>query len=199
MGGLPVSAGKSDPYVEISRENADGTWSSVHKTEVVMKTLNPTWKEFSIPVRVICNGDYERRLQFSCYDWDRDGSHDLIGTFHTNVIELTSGKAQYELINPKKKRKKKKYRNSGVVSGVCGGRGKADVVAGARGEVCDFAGVLLCGLPAWELRAELYCVRGLHRVEWQAPPGLVAAPHQPVPDEPVPDCAECCGEYHQGV
>lgn len=31
-----------------------------HKSEVVKNTLNPVWQAFSIPVRALCNGDYER-------------------------------------------------------------------------------------------------------------------------------------------
>ena len=136
--------GKSDPFVEISRENADGSWSAVHKTEVVMKTLNPTWKPFSVPVRILCNGDYERRLRFTCYDWDSDGSHDLIGIFVTNLIALTSGgSGEFELINEKKKRKKKRYRNSGIVRcGSLGGRG-AGPGRGRDGTCCRR--VLTCG------------------------------------------------------
>ena len=33
--------GKSDPYMEISRENLDGTWNAVHRTEVINNNLNP--------------------------------------------------------------------------------------------------------------------------------------------------------------
>lgn len=31
-----------------------------HKTEVVKNTLNPVWEAFKIPVRALCNGDYDR-------------------------------------------------------------------------------------------------------------------------------------------
>lgn len=31
-----------------------------HKTEVMKNTLNPVWQTFSIPVRALCNGDYDR-------------------------------------------------------------------------------------------------------------------------------------------
>lgn len=44
-----------------------------HKTEIIKKTLNPDWKEFSIFSRALCNGDYDRQIKFECYDWDRDG------------------------------------------------------------------------------------------------------------------------------
>lgn len=44
-----------------------------HKTEVVKNTLNPVWQPFTIPVRALCNGDYDR---YRNGDGDRDtGSH----------------------------------------------------------------------------------------------------------------------------
>lgn len=31
-----------------------------HKTEVIKNNLNPVWQPFTIPVRALCNGDYDR-------------------------------------------------------------------------------------------------------------------------------------------
>ena len=45
----------------------------VHKTEVIKNTLNPTWKPFTVQVRSLCNGDYDRLLKVECFDWDKDG------------------------------------------------------------------------------------------------------------------------------
>ncbi|XP_051748302.1 copine-8 isoform X2 [Ctenopharyngodon idella] len=58
-------------------------------------------------------------IKVEVYDWDRDGSHDFIGEFSTSYRELSRGQSQfnvYEVINPKKKDKKKKYLNSGTVT-----------------------------------------------------------------------------------
>ncbi|PVD25046.1 hypothetical protein C0Q70_15543 [Pomacea canaliculata] len=97
--------GKSDPFLTFSRCNEDGSYTVVHRTEVIKKTLNPTWKPFSVPVRSLCNGDYER--------------HDYIGEFTTTLRMLSKGQGEcnkYECINAKKKAKKgSKYRNSGVI------------------------------------------------------------------------------------
>uniref|UniRef100_A0A3Q2WGM3 Copine-9-like n=1 Tax=Haplochromis burtoni TaxID=8153 RepID=A0A3Q2WGM3_HAPBU len=90
-----------------------------HKTEVIKNTLNPVWQSFTIPVRALCNGDYDRTVKVDVYDWDRDGSHDFIGEFTTSYRELSRGQNQfnvYEVLNPKKKGKKKKYINSGTVT-----------------------------------------------------------------------------------
>nr|XP_057932883.1 copine-8 isoform X1 [Doryrhamphus excisus] len=111
--------GKSDPFLVFYRSNEDGTFTICHKTEVVKNTLNPVWQAFKIPVRALCNGDYDRTIKVEVYDWDRDGSHDFIGEFSTSYRELSRGQSQfnvYEVINPKKKEKKKKYLNSGTVT-----------------------------------------------------------------------------------
>ncbi|XP_037616479.1 copine-8 isoform X1 [Sebastes umbrosus] len=112
--------GKSDPFLVFYRSNEDGTFTICHKTEVVKNTLNPVWQAFKIPVRALCNGDYDRTIKVEVYDWDRDGSsHDFIGEFSTSYRELSRGQSQfnvYEVINPKKKGRKKKYLNSGTVT-----------------------------------------------------------------------------------
>uniref|UniRef100_G1KKI0 C2 domain-containing protein n=1 Tax=Anolis carolinensis TaxID=28377 RepID=G1KKI0_ANOCA len=113
--------GKSDPFMVFYRSNEDGTFTICHKTEVVKNTLNPVWQSFAIPVRALCNGDYDRTIKVEVYDWDRDGSHDFIGEFTTSYRELARGQSQfnvYEVVNPKKKMKKKKYINSGTVSNI---------------------------------------------------------------------------------
>ncbi|XP_030006430.1 copine-8 isoform X2 [Sphaeramia orbicularis] len=111
--------GKSDPFLVFYRSNEDGTFTICHKTEVIKNTLNPVWQAFKIPVRALCNGDYDRTIKVEVYDWDRDGSHDFIGEFSTSYRELSRGQSQfnvYEVVNPKKKGKKKKYLNSGTVT-----------------------------------------------------------------------------------
>ncbi|NXA40062.1 CPNE9 protein, partial [Eudromia elegans] len=112
--------GKSDPFLVFYRSNEDGTFTICHKTEVVRNTLNPVWQPFTIPVRALCNGDYDRTVKIDVYDWDRDGSHDFIGEFATSYRELSRAQSQftvYEVLNPRKKCKKKKYVNSGTVRG----------------------------------------------------------------------------------
>ncbi|GFS16625.1 copine-3 [Elysia marginata] len=42
--------GKSDPFLEISRVQSDGTWQVVHRTEVVKNDLSPEWRPFTLPI-----------------------------------------------------------------------------------------------------------------------------------------------------
>ncbi|XP_037266506.1 copine-5-like isoform X2 [Falco rusticolus] len=89
--------GKSDPFMVFYRSNEDGTFTICHKTEVVRNTLNPVWQAFTIPVRALCNGDYDRAIKVEVYDWDRDGSHDFIGEFTTSYRELARGQSQFNV------------------------------------------------------------------------------------------------------
>ncbi|TKS88030.1 Copine-3 [Collichthys lucidus] len=111
--------GKSDPYLEFYKQTETG-WQLAHRTEVVKNNLNPTWRPFRIPLQSLCGGDLEKPIKVECYDYDNDGSHDLIGTFETTMTRLQQASrtspAEFECINSKKKQKKKGYKNSGVVS-----------------------------------------------------------------------------------
>uniref|UniRef100_A0A3Q4MJ14 Copine Va n=1 Tax=Neolamprologus brichardi TaxID=32507 RepID=A0A3Q4MJ14_NEOBR len=78
--------GKSDPFMVFYRSNEDGTFTICHKTEVVKNTLNPVWEPFSIPVRF---------------------------TLSLSFVPILPS---YQVVNAKKKIKKKRYINSGTVS-----------------------------------------------------------------------------------
>uniref|UniRef100_A0A8C7LSU4 C2 domain-containing protein n=1 Tax=Oncorhynchus mykiss TaxID=8022 RepID=A0A8C7LSU4_ONCMY len=89
--------GKSDPFLVFYRSNEDGTFTICHKTEVVKNTLNPVWQAIAIPVRALCNGDFDRTIKAEVYDWDRDGSHDFIGEFTTSYRDLSRGQSQFNV------------------------------------------------------------------------------------------------------
>lgn len=109
--------GKSDPYLEFWRENDDNTWSLAYRSEYIKNTLNPAWPTLHIPMQSLCKGNLHRKIQVKCYDWDKDGDHDLIGEFFTTVEEiLKNEKEEYQCINEKKKKSKKSYKNSGIIS-----------------------------------------------------------------------------------
>ena len=65
--------GKSDPFLVISRQNADKNFSVVYKTEVIKKSLNPVWAPMVLPVTVLCGGDENRVIKIECYDADDNG------------------------------------------------------------------------------------------------------------------------------
>uniref|UniRef100_A0A8C7R1W1 Copine-2 n=1 Tax=Oncorhynchus mykiss TaxID=8022 RepID=A0A8C7R1W1_ONCMY len=111
--------GKSDPYLEFHKQGDDGKWMLVHRTEVIKNTLDPVWKPFTVPLISLCDGDVDRSIKVLCYDYDNDGSHDFIGEFQTTVTKMSEAQnsleVEFECINPKKQKKKKSYKNSGII------------------------------------------------------------------------------------
>uniref|UniRef100_A0A8D3DDI8 Copine-2 n=1 Tax=Scophthalmus maximus TaxID=52904 RepID=A0A8D3DDI8_SCOMX len=111
--------GKSDPYLEFHKQGEDGKWMLVHRTEVIKNTLDPAWKPFTVPLISLCNGDVDRNIKVLCYDYDNDGGHDFIGEFQTTASKMSeaqnSVEVEFDCINPKKQKKKKNYKNSGII------------------------------------------------------------------------------------
>uniref|UniRef100_A0A2D4F0Q8 Copine-3 n=3 Tax=Micrurus TaxID=8634 RepID=A0A2D4F0Q8_MICCO len=112
--------GKSDPYLEFHKQTSEGKWVMVHRTEVIKNNLNPVWRPFKISLNSLCYGDMDKAIKVECYDYDNDGSHDLIGTFQATMTKLKEASRhspmEFECINEKKRQKKKSYKNSGIVS-----------------------------------------------------------------------------------
>lgn len=110
--------GKSDPFLVLHCCMPDGSWVAVHQTEVVKNNLNPVWKEFEVSTNKLSSADPNQPIKIDCYDYDSDGSHDLIGSFQTSINQLTSAapgmQLEWQCVNPKKT-SKKGYCNSGMV------------------------------------------------------------------------------------
>jgi len=107
--------GKSDPYLEISKESLDGSWVLVRRTEVIKQNLNPQWVPFELPLATLMvNNNPNTNLRFQVFDWDNDGKSDFIGDFIAKIDDIKN-KNEWELVNPKKRKKNKKYKNSGIL------------------------------------------------------------------------------------
>eukprot|EP00753_Platysulcus_tardus_P015302 PLAT4957.2.p1 GENE.PLAT4957.2~~PLAT4957.2.p1 ORF type:complete len:436 (-),score=200.57 PLAT4957.2:50-1267(-) len=111
--------GKSDPFYTISRVREDGSWDKVWQSEVVMDNLSPTWKAVEIPLAVLSNGDLDRPLRVDVLDYDKDGSHDMIGSFSTSARRLGATGATFKVINEAKVGKRR-YSDSGSVTVMVG-------------------------------------------------------------------------------
>jgi Ca2+-dependent lipid-binding protein len=55
---------------------------------------------FSVKTKILLGLDGE--FTISCYDWDRDGTHDLIGRSVVNLRELLLGPVQLALRDPER-------------------------------------------------------------------------------------------------
>ncbi|XP_059156094.1 copine-3-like [Physella acuta] len=109
---------KSDPFLEISQPVSDGSWQIAHRTEVIKNNLNPEWRPFTLRMKSICNGDMTRPIRFTVFDFDKNGSHDLIGSFESTLSEIIKAKdhaVSWPCVNESKRGKKKGYTDSGTV------------------------------------------------------------------------------------
>ncbi|OMJ71940.1 hypothetical protein SteCoe_29728 [Stentor coeruleus] len=100
--------GKSDPYLIFYRSLGTGSWSEVYRTEIIKNTLDPIWKPIHINCQKLCNGDENKPIKIECFDWNRVGSHDLIGITETTLSHLAVNGARFELYTPQNKKKGKK-------------------------------------------------------------------------------------------
>ncbi|XP_036366838.1 copine-3-like isoform X3 [Octopus sinensis] len=107
--------GKSDPFLEIFRTHRDN-WELIHRTEVIKNNLNPRWQAFEKPMHTLCQGDHSKKLKIDCYDWNNDGTKDFIGSTCTTIETMmgaTTKAIVWPLVNEKKAKKKKGYKDSG--------------------------------------------------------------------------------------
>jgi len=111
--------GKSDPFLVLNRITPDGKLIPVHKTEVIKVTLNPKWKKFSLSLSTLCNCDLEAPIVIECYDWNRSGKMDFIGSVQVlakQLVSQTTFPVHFDLINEKKKQKGKNGGLAGVLN-----------------------------------------------------------------------------------
>ncbi|XP_020372553.2 copine-1 isoform X2 [Rhincodon typus] len=110
--------GKSDPFLELYRQGDGDKWQLAYRSEVIKNNLNPNWKPFSVSLQSLCNGDLQKPIKVAINDKDESTGSDLIGEFTAPAQKLLEAKDQvieFECINPEKKKKKKSYKNSGVI------------------------------------------------------------------------------------
>lgn len=72
----------------------------LYRSEVIKKNLNPEWAPFELTTSGV--GDLDTVFTINCYDWDVDGSHDLIGRVTTTLRDFTFGAFDVALVNPEK-------------------------------------------------------------------------------------------------
>jgi len=115
--------GRSDPYFVINRAREDGSWVGVHKSEVVINDLNPSWQRQTVSMQKLCAGDRNRPLRIEIWDYDKTGGHDYMGSCEFNAATILSAARQgganntFPIIEEEKKRKKgKRYKGSGALT-----------------------------------------------------------------------------------
>jgi hypothetical protein len=105
---------KSDPFVIIKRLAETGAWIPVVKSTVIKNNLNPKWPTLTTALGRVCGGDLDRPIMFDVYDYDKDGTHDLIGsTAQTSLRSLMAAASVTEL--QLSRQKKNKVKQSGYL------------------------------------------------------------------------------------
>ena len=119
--------GASDPFLRVGRmqvgreQGTPSHWrdakdaslgkvvgKTVWKTNVVMNDLSPRWDKFEIDASRFCGCDTTRMMHYAVYDWDKDGTHDLIGMTTASFKDLEAlalKKKGLPLVHPKSKLK----------------------------------------------------------------------------------------------
>lgn len=115
-----IISSKPDVYLEISRSIDNIAYQPVYRTETLNKTQNPRWRPFEIGFQRLCNGDWDRLLEFSVWHHSGTGDYKMLGRKVTTLRELKSLKVSghfHEVgLVP---RKKEKHKNSVKIT-VCG-------------------------------------------------------------------------------
>lgn len=90
-----------DPFIEVTVKPAGYPFPiKLHRSAVQKKNLNPTWEPFALGVADV--GGLDGEFTITCFDWDKDGGHDLIGTVTTTLREFSLGPVTLALVNPSK-------------------------------------------------------------------------------------------------
>eukprot|EP01103_Thecamoeba_quadrilineata_P011205 TRINITY_DN2626_c0_g1_i1.p1 TRINITY_DN2626_c0_g1~~TRINITY_DN2626_c0_g1_i1.p1 ORF type:complete len:368 (-),score=82.30 TRINITY_DN2626_c0_g1_i1:52-1155(-) len=103
---------KSDPFFTISiprhstattnlkvgkRLEREADWITVYRSETIMNTLNPLWREFTLKASAICpqslpekqvSDSLDAMLLLEVYDWEESSSNDFIGNTLTTLRDF---------------------------------------------------------------------------------------------------------------
>jgi len=90
-----LGLGRSDPFFEIAKKNADHSagivrWNPVYRSETIHDNLNPYWKEGHLSLEELCYNDLGWPLRVSIWDWQKNGKHREIGEIETTIDDLRS-------------------------------------------------------------------------------------------------------------
>lgn len=106
----------SDPYFIVSQlgKNA-ASRSQLYKSEVVRRTVNPTWRPFQFKVAIPKGGGKQDiRLEILVYDKDNHRRDDEIGKSVYSLADLEKN-SSVAVVNEQRKKKRRGYKNSGTL------------------------------------------------------------------------------------
>jgi hypothetical protein len=83
--------GKSDPFYEIQANvSAAGglTWQPVFRSEHMNNNLSPVWNQAVLDMGRLCDGNQDKGIQITVWDWHKNGKHENMGSCETSVAAL---------------------------------------------------------------------------------------------------------------
>lgn len=107
----------SDPYFIVTQvdSTSPSSRSELYRSEVIPRNVNPVWKPCQFKAVIPKGGDKSHVvLEFLVNDRDKHRRDDEIGVARYSVAELEH-KTSLPLINAKKQRRRRKYKNSGIL------------------------------------------------------------------------------------
>lgn len=89
---------KDNPFFEISKPSESGRNLPVYRSEVREKCFGCTFKDFSIPLQAVCNGNLENPVTVSFYDYLSRKPAKFIGKYDSSLMNLMENvRTHYEL------------------------------------------------------------------------------------------------------
>ncbi|CAC5359503.1 unnamed protein product [Mytilus coruscus] len=106
------SMNKPDVYLEISRSIENIVYLPVYRTEIVYKSTSPRWRPVEISLQKLCNTEWDRNIEFSCWHFSGSNYH-LIGRKITSLRDMNNQPMnghfkEVSLSSPKKEKSGKK-------------------------------------------------------------------------------------------
>jgi Ca2+-dependent lipid-binding protein len=89
----PLGLGRSDPFYEIAKKNADHDkgivrWNTVYRSPTILNNLNPFFDLHVMSLEELCYCDLDWPLRITIFDWQGNGKHRIIGMIETTVRNL---------------------------------------------------------------------------------------------------------------
>eukprot|EP00978_Attheya_sp_CCMP212_P031427 scaffold118712_cov51-Attheya_sp.AAC.3 len=87
--------GQSDPFFELSRMNqgpAGESWQVVYRSSHIPNQLSPTWEPAEVDLNRLCDGDLDRSIKVTIFDYEKSGKHQYMGMFETDTSSLIRAK-----------------------------------------------------------------------------------------------------------
>lgn len=66
--------GKTDAFLEMAVSGAEeDQWITIHRTEVIKKTVDPQWEKFQLTMNQLASDVLEKKLKISVNHWSKKG------------------------------------------------------------------------------------------------------------------------------